>query len=445
MEKKKILGVIGLLFLLYCSASGNYLNSGDEYLYENSSQLALIDLLICSVVLMIVPFIWRLVNKKIFDCVKGEKICKWNSIIAFIISIILNITMEISIIGGLGAVMYYFINKWLFVDENLMPEDEEEVSQFKCGNCGHIVDENSKYCPNCSLPFEDDNAEDIDDDSTNEEDAYDEDLREVIEENDNNDINDLEKLYNQGVLNVQLGQYDTASEELKKYIKEVETLKKDSQENWYTFSNCVEFVMYVSENEENLKNIIDVDYETSNAYLYLSVIDFEKENYDNAIKNINKSLKWNPNNINALFEKAENYKVKGDLKKYYSITLELHDKIYTLKDLAHYYRNLGYYFIEKEEWDLAKTLYLYSVRFENNNVALEELKYILSKSKNNTLPAKEDLEDILKENRIPTYISKNIIKCIKELTDKIIEEEKEDTNVGKFLIELNKEITDNMN
>lgn len=434
--------VIGLLFLLYCSASGNYLNSGDEYLYENNSWLALIDLLICSVALMIVPFIWRLVNKKRFDCVKGKKICKWNSIIAFIISIILNVTMEISIIGGLGAIMYYFINKWLFVDENLMSSDEKVVSQFTCGNCGHLVNENSKYCPHCSLPFEDDDddTEDVEDDFTNEEDL---DEEEVIEET-NNDINDLEKLYNQGVLNVQLGQYDTASKDLKKYVKEVENLKKESQENWYTFGNCVEFVMYVRENEEDSKNIIDVDYETSNAYLYLSMIDFENRNYDDAIKNINKSLKWNPNNINALFEKAENYKVKGEFKKYYSITLDLYDKIYNLKDLAHYYRNLGYYFIENEEWDLAKTLYLYSVRFENNNVALDELKYILAKSKDNTLPAKEDLENILKENRIPTYISKNIIKYVKELTTKIIEEGQEKSSVGKFLVELNKEINDSI-
>lgn len=439
MEKKKIWWSIGLLFLLYCSASGNYLNSGDDYLYDNSSWLALIDLLICSVALMIVPFIWRLVNKERFDCVKGKKICKWNSIIIFIISIILNVTMEISIIGGLGAVMYYFINKWLFVDEKLISSDEKVVSQFTCGNCGHLVNENSKYCPHCSLPFEEDDTEDIEDDSTNEEDLGE---KEASEET-NNDINDLEKLYNQGVLNVQLGQYETASKDLKKYIKEVETLAKESQENWYTFGNCVEFVMYVRENEEDSKNIIDVDYETSNAYLYLSMIDFENKNYDDAIKNINKSLKWNPNNINALFEKAENYKVKGELKKYYSITLDLYDKIYNLKDLAHYYRNLGYYFIENEEWDLAKTLYLYSVRFENNNVALDELKYILAKSKDNTLPDKEDLENILKENRIPTYISKNIIKYVKELTTKIIEEGQEKSNVGKFLIELNKELQDN--
>lgn len=440
MEKKKIWWVVGLLFLMYCSSYGNYLNSGDEYLYDNSSWLALIDLLIYSVALMTVPFIWRLVNKERFDCIKGKKICKWNSIIAFIISIILTLSMEISIVGGLGAVIYYFINKWLFVDEDLMSKDKEAVSQFTCGNCGHIVNENSRYCPNCSLPFEeDDDTKVIEDDSTNEEDL---DEEEVIEET-NNNINALEKLYNQGVLNVQLRQYKIASKDLKKYIKEVETLAKESQENWYTFSNCVEFVMYVRENEEDSKNVIDVDYETSNAYLYLSMIDFENKNYDNAIKNINKSLKWNPNNINALFEKAENYKVKRELKKYYSITLDLHDKIYNLKDLAHYYRNLGYYFIENEEWDLAKTLYLYSVRFENNNVALDELKYILAKSKNNILPAKKDLENILKENRIPTYISKNIIKYVKELTTKIIEEGQQKSNVGKFLIELNKELQDN--
>lgn len=425
MEKKKIWWTIGLLFLLYCSSSGNYLNSGDQYLYDNSSWLALIDLLICSFALMIVPFVWRLINKRRFDAVKGKKICRWNSIILFIISIIMQVAMEISIIGGLGALMYYFINKWLFVDETQMPETEnyeytENTTKFKCNNCGHLVSEDSKYCTNCLLTFDEEEADEEDD----------------ADESEEEETETLDIIYDRGVSHIKLGQYEEGTKYLKQYLKEVEQMKKTTEEDWYTFNNCVELVLFTKENEAEAKNIVDINYESSNAYLYLAMADFENKDYEEAIKKLNKALKWNPNNINVLFERAETYKNKGDLKKYYNLTLDLYDKIYTINDLAHYYRNLGYYFIETENWDLAKALYLYSVRFENNDVALTELKYIISKSKDNSLPAKDDLQEILKEERIPTFIAKETIKIVNELYNQIVKEDKENSNVGRLLKEL---------
>ena len=67
---------------------------------------------------MIVPFIWRVINRQPFTCEKGKKICKWNSIIVGIISIILYVIIEINLVGWIYAIIYYFINKWSFVDEN---------------------------------------------------------------------------------------------------------------------------------------------------------------------------------------------------------------------------------------------------------------------------------------------------------------------------------------
>ena len=148
---KKIGWIIFLLFLLYASSSGNYLNSGDDYLYDNSSWLALIDLVIASVAMMIVPFIWRLINKELLPFKKGKRICMWNSIILFIVSIILSATSEISIIGGIGAVIYYFINKWLFVDYMNIGVS---VNYIICNNCESKVDSRKKICPNCELPLE---------------------------------------------------------------------------------------------------------------------------------------------------------------------------------------------------------------------------------------------------------------------------------------------------
>ena len=149
-SKSKIGWIIFLLFLMYASANGNYLNSGDDYLYENSSWLALIDLAVCSVVMMAIPFIWRLVNRQKLPFSKGKKICIWNSIILFIVSIILMTTVETSFIGGLGALIYYYINKWLFVNEK-----DYEDQDIICSNCNTKVSSKLKKCPNCELPLND--------------------------------------------------------------------------------------------------------------------------------------------------------------------------------------------------------------------------------------------------------------------------------------------------
>ncbi|MEG1048876.1 MAG: hypothetical protein RSE48_05005, partial [Bacilli bacterium] len=289
-------------------------------------------------------------------------------------------------------------------------DERGETNKIKCNNCDHMISNELEKCPNCHIKFDNENPS-----------------------NKKAKNEDLEELYKEGVINVQIGNYQQAEKELKEYIKEVNDMKKESEEEWYTFNNCIELMLFAKENDLSEKNIVDVNYNSSNAYFYLSVINFEKKEYDDAIKNLNKSLKWNPYNIHALFEKAENFKVKGDLKKYYSLTLDLYDKIYNLEDLAHYYRNLGYYFIETENLYLANAVYLYSIKFENNSVAFDELKYVISKSKNKVTIAKEELEDIMKENRIPTCISKEIIKSINNLYKKFIKEEQENTPAGKLL------------
>ncbi|WP_292473468.1 zinc ribbon domain-containing protein [Methanosphaera sp.] len=154
--KNKTLGIVILLLVLYFSLCGQYLNSGNDYFYEHSKEYALIDLLIISTMMMIVPFIWRLINKEKFELRKGKKICLWNSIILFVISMILMTIIHFSFIGGIGAIMYYFINKWLFVnyDENKEEKEVESKKEFICTNCGALCHEEDKYCKKCNAIFE---------------------------------------------------------------------------------------------------------------------------------------------------------------------------------------------------------------------------------------------------------------------------------------------------
>ena len=176
MKKNKVGWIVFWLFIIYMAAGGNYMNIDDPYISDNVFWLALIDVIIISIVMVAVPFILRLINGKKFDIERGRKICKWNSILLFVFSVILMSALEIGIVGGLGALIYYYINKWLFVDEevhddtdNTVDSDEEDDIKFYCSNCNNYVDEFDEECYNCGDTFIQDSedtkeSEDFEDD-----------------------------------------------------------------------------------------------------------------------------------------------------------------------------------------------------------------------------------------------------------------------------------------
>lgn len=87
--------------------------------------------------MMVVPLICRMANKDKLPNKRGKRICLWNSVVLFVLSIVLLALVEISFIGGIGAVVFYFINKWVFVRQC----DFEEGAKY-----------NSENIPNDSVP-----------------------------------------------------------------------------------------------------------------------------------------------------------------------------------------------------------------------------------------------------------------------------------------------------
>lgn len=130
MNKKRLTTTIILLFLLFASAFGNYANSGNDYYADRALIFGFLDFCISCACMMFIPFICRLSEKKKIEYEEGRKICKWNSIILFIVSVLLKMT-QISggFIGGLGALFFYFINKWLFVKDKEVKDDNGETER----------------------------------------------------------------------------------------------------------------------------------------------------------------------------------------------------------------------------------------------------------------------------------------------------------------------------
>ena len=174
----------------------------------------------------------------------------------------------------------------------------------------------------------------------------------------------------------------------------------DTETEYYNFSDVIEFVIYTRINKTN-KNIKWLDIPFVTAYSYLSYIYNEQKQYDKALEMIEKTCRWNPMTLSPLFEKCETYKMQKDWETFYNITLSLYDKIYNARDLAHYYRNLGFYYIEKGNLDLAYALYTASTKFEKSNNAFAEMAYInqqLNRESYN-MSAEEGI-NLLKQNNI---------------------------------------------
>lgn len=128
---KRFIIAFGLLLILYASACGSYINYGNT---DNIYFLGLIDVLIISLIMMIAPFILKISNK--LNSQNCKKICKYNSLTAFIISVLITAITDSSNfvgIGGLGALFYYYININMFgnFDVNTNEKKQQENEKYK--------------------------------------------------------------------------------------------------------------------------------------------------------------------------------------------------------------------------------------------------------------------------------------------------------------------------
>lgn len=93
----------------------------------------------------------------------------------------------------------------------------------------------------------------------------------------------------------------------------------------------------------------------------------------------------------------------GDAEGEYSYTTESYNYCCTRAELAAYYRNLGWYYLEKYKPEVSAACYLYSKYFGESQQADAELEF-LEKAVGKKV-AKKDLaqiQKILKDNQIPT-------------------------------------------
>lgn len=191
----------------------------------------------------------------------------------------------------------------------------------------------------------------------------------------------------------------------------------------YSFRDIVEFYDYAEKYPEN-KDLVWINPYYSILYKLLGYIESEKGNFKQALDYLNQGLEISPQNPEIYFEIAECYKMQKEYDKMFDVTKSIYDFIFRPDDLAQYYRLLGYYYTEKEKYDLAYNLYKLSLIFEKNSSAYNEINYICSKCNSISIDNRINC-DLIKNNNIPIGANeRNIEKISKLINSKEINEKK---------------------
>ena len=174
--------------------------------------------------------------------------------------------------------------------------------------------------------------------------------------------------------------FSAAVDILHQEIEDVEkrNLYNDGQADYYDFNTLMEMVMFQSQHPE-IQPMADIEEPLNRLYAMYGSLLLEQGKLDEAEEALAIAMDWNPMSADIAFEHAEIFKQKKDWEKFKELTTAIFPIAYKRREIAHCYRNLGYYFVEKQLWDEAVGCYLLSMSFadaEGRYQAELELKYI---------------------------------------------------------------------
>ncbi len=117
------------------------------------------------------------------------------------------------------------------------------------------------------------------------------------------------------------------------------------------------------------------------VYLLYGSLLIDLKRLPEAQESLKKALHWNPVSFKITSEYIETYKMLGDLDNFFRLSVDAFKIAFRPEHVARCYRNLGFYFVEKEQYSEAIACYLMSLQFERESKQVQsELYYINSKT-----------------------------------------------------------------
>ena len=165
----------------------------------------------------------------------------------------------------------------------------------------------------------------------------------------------------------------------------------------YHISEIFLYEYYVYRNEYEIN-----EHDLVTDYCNSAIAEMNKGNIDLALQEYLKAHMQNPVKYDLYSKIIMCCRQLNDLDGFYNYTLESHKFCCTRAELASYYRNLGYFCLEKYKPQLALDLYTYSKCFYENKNADNEIEYLKAamgdKIKENSI---EEIQENLLHEKIP--------------------------------------------
>ena len=209
-----------------------------------------------------------------------------------------------------------------------------------------------------------------------------------------------------------VGDYTEAKRILEETIERLENSKyyNDTKVQYHTFAGPIEQIIFLKDCDKT-REYAAAPEPFATLYLTYGNLLMGMEDFEGAKSAMENAIRWNPVNPNLKLEYADVFRAEGDTEAFFETTLDALTTAYTKDYLGHIYRNIGYYFIEKEKWREAMAAYVLSLHFDSKSEdAAKEIDYIQSRTEGKTgIPSMDEIRKIAGEEGFTTEANESIV------------------------------------
>lgn len=200
---------------------------------------------------------------------------------------------------------------------------------------------------------------------------------------------------------------------LEKMPDEGEHLRENESAVTLSFDHVMEYYLYIWYFPQDKElHFAGVPY--SFCYLQAGNAKLKEGKPHAAVKYFRQAERWNPVSLPVKLAFAEALKQENKLKPYLEKTQEAHRYCLTRAETARYYRNIGFYFVEKYKPDVARACYIRANRYFHSQNADLELQYLETALKDKTPDmSDEQIDGLLRANGIYTRPDETSLEVVR--------------------------------
>ena len=193
-------------------------------------------------------------------------------------------------------------------------------------------------------------------------------------------------------------------------FEDADMFSDDRVSEYHCFNEFFEEALY-KYHEEPSRELRRAAYPLDVFYTQYGSLLVDLQRPEDAEAALAKALRWNPADVRIMFERAETRKVRGDMEGFFRLTLDAFRYAFRPKQVARCFRNLGFYFTEKELWEEAAACHTMSLRYDNeSSLAMSELYYIQQTAGRTVQPPKmERFREISGQYGFPAGADRDVL------------------------------------